>query len=402
MEYIFKGYRRPNSTVGTRNHVLVISADEASNMIPYRVAQWVRGVRAMILHSEMARPYYDRQALGRVIINLGRNPNAAAVVVVGAFSDQGNEETIPNDLAHQIALSGKPVEVVSVEDAGGSHRAVEQAIEVSRRLVREASALEREVVPLSELTVGVKCGNSDPCSGVAGNPTVGNLYDRIVDAGGTCIFDETTEVIGAEHILARRFVRSEDGQRFLDIVQRHEQEAIAVGEDIRKINPVPANIRAGISTLEEKSLGALAKTGSRPIQGVLEYGERPPRKGLWFMEGWPNGPSLQLGLASAGSIVSLYQLGGGGIPSRDPVLNPWSSGGITPLLWTTGNPRTYEKAIWNVDFSAGPVMEGKESIEEAGERLLRHVLRVASGELTKMETVNFDDLPEIPFRGPLF
>jgi altronate dehydratase large subunit len=135
---------------------------------------------------------------------------------------------------------------------------------------------------------------------------------------------------------------------------------------------------------------------------VLEYGERPGGKGLWFMQGWPNGPSLQLGLASAGSIVSLYQLGGGGLPSRDPILNPWTAGAVTPLLWTTGNPRTYEKAIWNVDFSAGPVVEGEESVEAAGERLLEHVLRVASGEMTKVETVKFDDLPEIPFRGPLF
>jgi altronate dehydratase large subunit len=223
-----------------------------------------------------------------------------------------------------------------------------------------------------------------------------------VDAGGTCIFDETTEVIGAEQPLARRFVRAGDGQRFLALVAEQEERARATGEDIRNINPVPANIRAGISSLEEKSLGAAEKTGTRPIQGLLEWGERPRGKGLWYMDGWPNGPSLQTGLAVAGSIVSLYQLGGGGLPEADPILSPWTSGQITPLMWTTGNPQTYAKAVANVDFSAGPVMMGEESVEEAGERLLRHVLRVASGELTKEETVRYDDVAEIPFRGPLF
>jgi altronate dehydratase large subunit len=338
----------------------------------------------------------------RVICNLGRNPNAAAVIVVSTFSDDPDEQIVARELAADIASTGKPVEVVSVQEAGGTYPAIESTVETARRLVREASGMEREVVPLSGLTVGVKCGNSDPCSGIAGNPTIGQLYDYIVNAGGTCIFDETTEVIGAEHILAQRFVHPEDSARFLDVVRHHEDEARQIGEDIRSINPVAANLRAGISTLEEKSLGAIAKTGSQAIQGVLEYGERPSQAGLWFMDGWPNGPSLQLGLAAAGSIVSLYQLGGGGLPAHDPILNPWTSGSVTPLLWTTGNPITYRKAIRNVDFSAGPVMEGTESVEAAGERLLRLVLKVASGEMTKVETVNYDDVPEMPFKGPLF
>jgi altronate dehydratase large subunit len=402
MQYTFKGYRRPDGSVGSRNHVLVLPTDETSNMVAHWVEQWVRGVRRLYLHGEMTRPSYDRQMMRRVLENLGLNPNAAAVVVVSTYTDDPDEGIIARDLAAEIASTGKPVEVVSVQEAGGAYRAIEEAIEAARKLVRLASGMEREVAPISDLVVGVKCGNSDPCSGIAGNPTVGQLYDRIIEGGGTCIFDETTEVIGAEHILARRFVRPEDGERFLAIVRRHEDEARAIGEDIRSINPVAANLRAGISTLEEKSLGALAKTGSQPVQGVLEYGERPGGHGLWYMDGWPNGPSLQLGLASAGSIVSLYQLGGGGLPDRDPILNPWTSGRVTPLLWTTGNPQTFQKAVRNVDFSAGPVMQGAESVEEAGERLLRLVLKVASGEMTKVETVNYDDVPEMPFRGPLF
>jgi altronate dehydratase large subunit len=401
MQYTFKGYRRPDGTVGSRNYVLALPADAFANVLAYRVEQWVRGVRRLVSAGESARPSYDRWEMRRVLVNLGKNPNVAAVLLL-ASGNGGNPEVIDTDLAADIAASGKPVELVTIGQAGGFHPAVAQASEAARRMVREASALEREVCSLADLTVGVKCGISDPCSGIAGNPTVGNLYDRIVDGGGTCIFDETTETIGAEHILARRFARPEDGQRFLALVAGQEERARATGEDIRQINPVPGNIRAGISTLEEKSLGSIAKTGSRPIQGVLQYAERPATKGLWFMDGWPNGPSLQLGLAAAGSIVSLYQLGGGGLPPADPILSPWTSGSVTPLLWTTGNPRTYEKAIWNVDFSAGPVMEGKESVEAAGERLLRLVLRIASGEYTKVETVRYDDVPEVPFRGPLF
>jgi altronate dehydratase large subunit len=249
--------------------------------------------------------------------------------------------------------------------------------------------------------VGVKCGTSDPFSGIAGNPAVGYLFDRIVDAGGTAFFNETPEVIGAEHIVVRRFTTSEMAQKFLALVNETEDRAKATGQDIRTINPIPANIKAGITTLEEKSLGAIAKSGFKPIQAVLSYGERPSKKGLYFMDGWPAGNSLFLGLACGGAQIVIYQLGGQDLPPVDPPVPATSSGVVAPVVMATGNPRTYAKAENNIDFSAGTVIEGKESIAQAGERLYQLILRFASGEMTKAETFIYNEPVELPFRGPL-
>ncbi len=394
----FLGYERPGGRAGIRNYVSIIPVTSCSNELACAIADGAAGSVPVLHNYGCMRLKPDNDRAHRTLVGLGHNPNVAATLLV----EMGCGMLDPGAMAQEIAASGTPVELLSVKSVGGYGKAIEAGRSIVRSMMAKASLQQRVPLPLGRLSVGIKCGGSATISSAAGHPATGHVVDTIVDEGGTAIFSETAEVIGAEHFLAKRFVKPEDAERFLALVRQQEELARATGEDIRNINPVPSNIRAGISSLEEKSLGATEKTGSRPIQGVLEYGEPPSGKGLWFMDGWPNGPSLQLGLACAGATVSLYQLGGGGLAPVDPILTPWTAGAITPLMWTTGNPQTYEKAIWNVDFSAGPVMLGEESVEEAGEQLLRLVLRVASGEWTKVETVNFDDLPEVPFRGPLF
>jgi len=288
-------------------------------------------------------------------------------------------------LAEEIAKSGKRTELIDVAEEGGTLRALEKGVTLAREMVREASTARREPCDVSRLALGVKCGHSDTTSGLAGNPAIGNLFDRLVEAGGTAFFGETTEIIGAEHILARRGASEEVSQRILEVAAETEERAKATGEDIRTVNPVPSNIAGGISTLEEKSLGAIHKSGSASIQGVLQYGERPAGKGLYFVDNWMSMGSIFAGYAASGAQLVIFQLGGGGWPGND--LLYMSTAVVSPLMWTTANPKTLAMAPTSIDFYSGTILEGEETIEEAGERLLQTVLETASGTVTRVETI---------------
>jgi altronate dehydratase large subunit len=243
---------------------------------------------------------------------------------------------------------------------------------------------------------------------MVGNPAVGYVYDRVVEAGGTCLFGETTEIIGAEHILARRAATPEVAEAILKAARFIEDRALATGEDIRSINPVPANIAAGISTLEEKSLGAIHKAGSHPISGVLRYCERPRGKGLYFVDNWQNAPSIFAGYAAAGAQLTIYQLGGTGEGAANPdsrpvnhVLDP-SLGQVAPLIWASASPFTYAHTRGSLDFYSGTVIEGKETPEDVGERLLQLVVETASGAFTRGETLNYTCPTSIYLLDPVF
>ena len=267
-------------------------------------------------------------------------------------------------------------------------------------MVYEASQVRRQPFGLDRLVLGVKCGASDTTSGIAGNPVIGNLFDRIVDAGGTAMFGETTEIIGAEHLLAKRGVNEGVSRRIVEVAGEIERISKSTGEDIRTINPVPANIAGGISTLEEKSLGAIHKSGSAPIQAVLDYAERPKGKGLYFVDNWMSLGSIFAGYAASGAQLTIFQLGGGGWEGNDLLHN--STAVVAPLMWTTANPKTLEMAKSSIDFYSGTVIEGKVTIEEAGESLLKKVVDIASGTFTKVETMRYADPTQIYLREPVF
>ena len=380
----FLGYERQNGSAGIRNYVLVVPG----GLLASKICEFVPGVRTIITaDSGTGRTSRDRETIARTLIGLGRNANVASVLVHGKSAGAGYPELRAGRIAEEIAKSGKRVELVEVTKEGSSLRALDRGIQLAREMVHEASRLRRQPVPLGRLAVGVKCGASDTTSGIAGNPVVGHLFDRIVGAGGTAFFGENTEIIGAEHILARRGVNDEVSKRILQVAAETEERAKSAGEDLRTINPVPSNIAGGLSSLEEKSLGAIHKSGSAPIQGVLRYGEIPAGNGLYFVDNWQSGSSIHLGYAASGAQLCLFQLGGGGWPGTD-LLSP-STAVVAPLMWTTANPKTLEMAGSGIDFFSGAVIEGKESIEEAGEKLLATVLDVASGTLARSETINY-------------
>jgi len=393
----FLGYPRPDGSAGTRNYVLIIPW----GFLPAKICDFVDGTKTILSpDSGSGRTSRDRETIARTLIGLGRNPNVASVIIHTLSPGAGYPELKPARLAEEIAKSGKRVEILDVAKEGSTFRALEKGVQLAREMVLEASRLRRQPFDLNNLAVGVKCGYSDTTSGIAGNPVIGNLFDRIVAGGGTAFFGETTEIIGAEHILSKRGVNENVSQRILDAAAETEAIAKSTGEDIRTVNPVPSNIAGGISSLEEKSLGAIHKSGSAPIQGVLKYGERPEGKGLYFVDNWMSMGSIFAGYAASGAQLVIFQLGGGGVVGND--LLHTSTAVIAPLLWTTANPKTLAMAPTSIDFYSGTVIEGEDTIEEAGKKLLQVVLDIASGTMSKVETLRHTDPTQIYMRDPCF
>ncbi len=393
----FLGYERPDGSVGIRNYVLVIPA----GFLGAKICDFVEGTRTIVTaDTGSGRTSRDRETIARTMIGLGRNANVASVIVHCSSVASGYPELRPDRIAKEIAASGKRVEIIDSSEEGSTLKALEKGVLLAREMVYEASQLRRRSFGVDRLVIGVKCGASDTTSGIAGNPVIGNLFDRIVDAGGTAMFGETTEIIGAEHILAKRGIDEEVSRRIVEVARQIEMVAKSTGEDIRTINPVPANIAGGISTLEEKSLGAIHKSGSAAIRGVLDYAERPAGRGLYFVDNWMSLGSIFAGYAASGAQLTVFQLGGGGWSGNDLLHN--STAVVAPLMWTTANPKTLNMARSSIDFFSGTVIEGKQTIEEAGEELLRKVLDIASGTFTRVETMKYFDPTQIYLREPVF
>lgn len=396
----FWGYSRPDGSVGVRNHVLILPATRNVNYICHRIALAVPGVTTFYTTGEYGRTGSDRKRLARFLTGIARNPNVANVLLIGMPHGYGYPEFQTDALAAEIAKSGTRLEILNVDRCGGLEGTVMQGIRLARELVREATAMRREAAPLSKLTIGMKCGDSDATSGLAGNPALGRAVDRLIDAGGTALFSETLELIGAEQTLVQRAKTPEIAQRLLRLIADWEARAASIGEDIRTINPIPENIAAGITTLEEKSLGAVEKTGTRELSGVLDYCERPGEPGLWLMDAWMSSYSLLPSFAAAGAQIVLYQLGGNELPPEDAPLSAVDPGLVAPLLTISGNPRTAKAAGDYLDVSTGGVLLGTETLDAAGERILEEIVRAANGRATRGETMRYPEPFEVFFEGP--
>lgn len=377
------GYPRADGSYGTRNYVLIYPTGIVANTIRH----FVEGTQDVVVASTPHGPSEDQAMFQRISAGLALNPNVASVIIdcTGLYWIQSSIS--PEAVADEIAKSGKRVELIG-RDQNDTMHVIGKGIKLAREMVCEASKLRRILVDDCELTIGVKCGSSDATSGIAGNPVIGYVYDKLVQAGGTALFGEPTEVIGAEHLLVKRASNENVAEALLHAVRSNEQRAKATGEDIRGQNPSLVNIKAGLSSIEEKSLGALYKSGSMPIRGVLKYAERPKEKGLYFVDNWAARTSIFMGYAAAGAQTVLFQLGGGAYHMDGPLYNP-ATVKIAPLIWCSANPKTRQVAGWNLDFSSASIIDGKERIEDAGERLYAYLREVASGTMTRTETLKY-------------
>lgn len=366
----FPGFRRPDGLVGTRNHVLVLPSVVCANAAARRIAAAVPGV--VVLPHPYGCSQLDAARIQAVLAGLGRHPNVAAVLIVGL----GCETVQAAAVAADIAASGKPVESVSIQDEGGISATVARGAEIVRGMAEDAARQEREPCPLDGLIVGLECGGSDATSGLVSNPVIGQVADRVIAAGGTVLLSETTELMGAEHILAQRAVKPEVGRRIVEIVAAVERAALEAGVDLRGSQPTPGNMAGGVTTIEEKSLGCVYKAGGAPVQGVLDYGQRPPGRGLYVMDTPGQDAESITGMVAGDAQVILFSTGRG-----TPLGAP-----LAPTIKLTANPQTAVRMAEHVDLSVASVLEGQSTVEEEGERLWQLLLRVVGGQLTAAET----------------
>jgi len=366
------------------------------NPFAARVQDHVRGVIGLTHNIGMGRMKLDLDRGERVLIGLGSSPNVAAVLLVAMGCDE-----IPADrIAEGIGRTKKPVELLRVSDERNFFSMLEKGVNIARDMVQYASELQREPADTGELTVALKCGGSGPSSGIAGNPSAGVAADMILQDGGTVIFSETTELMGAEHILEKRAASKEVAERIWEISRRNEAAIEATGLSLRGSQPTPGNVMEGLTTIEEKSLGSIIKSGSMPIQAVLEYGERPKVKGLCVMDSTASTIELLTGEAATGAQVHVFVVGGN-LPCLTPI-NPGHARVPTmPSIKVISSSEAYELAKANFDVNAGPVLEGTASKEEIGEKIYREIVKVASGKMTRSETINYWDQPSIFTVGPL-
>ncbi len=372
MKPTFWGFERRDGKVGTRNLIAVISVMDNCNPVTHAVAQAVHGtvyLPGSYIRGQLGR---DRAITLRVTAGLCLNPNVAGVVVIGL------EPGTTRELVNLLTPSGKPVRSVDIQLAGGTIASIAQGTRVAAELVREVSKQRRKEFPLSKLMLGLECGGSDTTSGLASNPSIGVVSDWVVGERGTTIITETSEFFGAEQLFAERAVNVDVKNRFLHEIKALEVEIMALGIDLRGSNPTPDNIRGGLTTIEEKALGAMVKAGESELVDVLGYGEIPKRAGLHFMSGPAPAVESITGLAAAGCQICLFSTGVG-----NPIGHP-----VATVIKVSGNRNTIEVFSDNVDFDVSAVLEKNESIKSAGARLIAYTLSVANGELTTSEILN--------------
>ncbi len=383
----FLGYRRANGQVGTRNYVGVLATVACANEVALGIANQVRGTMAFTHQQGCCQTPPDLERVTRTLSGLGCNPNLAAVILVSL----GCEGTDVEAVAEAIKATGKPVEILPIQQSGGLANTLAKGTLIAQKLVMDASRIEREPCDDSDLVVGLKCGSSDTTSGLAPNPALGLAVERLTEAGGTAVMGEVTEFIGAEHILAAQAKDEATGRRILDLVERMENRAKAVGVDMRGGQPTPGNIKGGLTTIEEKSLGAIAKAGRAVVQDVYEYGERPRVKGLVVMDSPGREPELLTGMAAAGCNVIVFTTGRGA-PQGFP---------FVPVLKVTGNRNTWETLVDHMDLSVHEVVDGSESMPAAAARLYDAILGVAGGVTTKAEVSGYFKAMDIYVTGPV-
>ena len=365
----FWGYERPDGSAGIRNHVAVIPSVACANGVVAAIARAVPEA-VPLYHGHGCGRAVEAVMHSKVLANLGKHPNVAAVLIVGL----GCEVIKAEDLAAAIAVSKKPVAYFNIQETGGTRKSTARGIEIVKRMLAEAAGLQRRSFPLDQIIMGLQCGGSDAFSGVTANPSVGQASDWLVDQGGTVILTEDTEMIGTSHILERRACNREVAGQIAKMVADAEQLTHDLMGPLAPFVVSPGNMDGGITTIREKSLGCIVKAGTRPINEVIGYGETPSRKGVVLLDGPGYDLESMTGVASAGSQVMVFTTGRG-----NPIGYP-----IVPVIKVASTSRLYEQMADDMDIDAGVILNGA-PMEEVGRKIIDRVKQVLNGELTMAE-----------------
>ncbi len=366
-----RAYRRPDDSVGVRNLIAVIPSCGCSSHAAELIAAQVEGAALVHYTGGCGETQGDTALATRLLAQYGRHPNVIGTLVVSL----GCETLNAHDLAQRIGEGHAPVELLTIQELGGTAKTVAQGVELARQMRSAAEHLRREPCPVASLTVGLECGGSDATSGLAANPAMGAFSDLMVAEGARVILPETSELLGAEHVMTERAASGEIAAQLLHTVRACEEFLKATGEDFMGKQPSPGNVRGGITTVEEKALGDVLKGGHTPFVEVLAYGQPPSRAGLSFMDTPGNDLASVTGLVAAGCQIVTFTTGRG---------NPMGNA-IAPVVKVTGNAHTWARMGDDMDLNASTIISGEESVEQVGRRIYELVLRVASGERSVAE-----------------
>jgi (2R)-sulfolactate sulfo-lyase subunit beta len=368
----FLGYRRENGKVGVRNYVVILPLDDLSNAACEAVANNIKGTLALPHPYGRLQFGEDLMLFFRTLIGTGTNPNVAAVVVIGIEPDWTNR------VVEGIAQSGKPVKGFSIERHGDLNT-IAMASRQAKEYVQWASELQKTECSLDELYVSVKCGESDTTSGLASNPTVGNVVDKLVPLGVTMSFGETSEITGAETICKERAATPQVGEEFIKVWNAYNDIILKYKtDDLSGSQPTQGNIRGGLTTIEEKAFGNLQKIGKKTnYVGVLKPAESPRGKGLWFMDTSSAAAEAVTLWAASGAVVHLFPTGQGNV-----IGNP-----IVPVIKISANPITCQTMSEHIDVDVSAILRGEMTLDQAGDKLIEMIVRTSNGRLTAAEAL---------------
>ena len=365
-------FRRENGRVGVRNHVIILPVDDISNAACEAVANNIKGTLALPHAYGRLQFGEDLDLFFRTMIGTGSNPNVAAVVVIGI------EAGWTQRIVDGIAKTGKPVAGFSIEGKGDI-RTIAEASYKAKEFVQWATELQRTECDLSELYISVKCGESDTTTGLASCPTVGNVIDKHCESGGVASFGETTELTGAEHIVAGKAANEAVRKDFMAAFEDYTNLVFSRKvDDLSESQPTKGNIAGGLTTIEEKALGNVEKLGKRTkFVGCLKPAVAPTTPGLWFMDTSSAAAEAVTLWAASGAVIHLFPTGQGNV-----IGNP-----IEPVIKLSGNPKTVATMKEHIDLDVSPILQGEMTLDQAGDALIDVIVRTANGRFTAAEAL---------------
>jgi (2R)-sulfolactate sulfo-lyase subunit beta len=368
---VLTGYRRENGAVGIRNHTVILPVDDLSNAAAEAVAALVPGTLALPHAYGRLQFGADLELTFRTLAGNAANPNVASAVVIGI------EPNWTERLVADIAKTGKPTAGFAIE-RHGDLRTIERAARVAAQFLRDDSERARQEVERREIVLSIKCGESDTTSGLGSCPTTAQAVDRWVEAGGTVLFGETSELTGGEHLIAQRCADDAVRQEFQGIYDRYMAMIARAGADLLGSQPTQGNIRGGLSTIEEKAMGNIAKTGTKPVVGALEAAQPPgPGPGLYFMDTSSAAAECITLMAAAGAVLHLFPTGQGNVIGHP----------VEPVIKLTANPLTAQTMAEHIDLDCAGLLTRQYDLTEAGGRLMEICDRTINGRLTCAEAI---------------
>jgi altronate hydrolase len=379
----FRGFRRPDGRVGTRNYVLIVP----TSMCASHEAQQISMMSEFMYYNAEKYPNVDGvvaiphnkgcgcqdgstlDVMMRTLSNYADHPNVGGVILIDLGCEKTNLSFVEKYLTKRERPIQKPVFKIGIQDVGGTQAAVELGLKYVQQMLPEVNRSAREDVPISELVLGVKCGSSDGFSGISANPALGYCSDLLVRSGGTVLLTEVPEFCGAEHVLASRAKDMETGRKIYRMVDWYKEYASKFGAVLNQ-NPSTGNKAGGLLNITIKSLGAIAKAGTTRVEDCVEYAEIPTHRGVNLMQGPGYDQESTPGLVAAGATVVVFTTGNGTTIGN----------AIAPVIKLASNNRVFKRMSQDIDVSAGNIIEGTESITDVGTRLFEHVRRVAGGD----------------------